>query len=218
MDYGGFPAIQPVHSGFEPHRRSHQREYGLRGGGNIYYGFQGSAKSTDSGANWAALGSLLTDVVVTGFAVNPQSPKTVYAAGYTGLFKSTDGGENWTALNIAGLQSPYVFAVVIDPIQPEVLYAAAGGQCLPEQQRGRFLDAHVHRFDELRVLSGDGAIQTGRTLRGHYVRHVRDIESGYYLGARRAGAAEHVSLTFSAISRNFGASFNRNTTSSTTSP
>ncbi len=106
------------------------------GGGNIYYGFQGSAKSTDSGASWAALGSLLTDVVVTGFAVNPQSPKTVYAAGYTGLFKSTDGGENWTALNIAGLQSPYVFAVVIDPTQPEVLYAAAAGNVYRSSNAG----------------------------------------------------------------------------------
>jgi hypothetical protein len=97
------------------------------GGGSIYYGFTCAVKSTDGGAEWTVFTGPIASAVVTGFAINPQSPNTLYAASETGVFKSTDGGGAWTALNVAGLANPSVDAVVIDPSQPEVVYVAANG-------------------------------------------------------------------------------------------
>jgi len=106
------------------------------GGGSIYYGFTCAVKSTDGGAEWTVLSGPMVSVVVRGFAINPQSPNTLYAAGNTGLFKSTDGGGTWTALDIAGLQNPSVYAVAVDPSQPEVVYAAANGSVYKSTNSG----------------------------------------------------------------------------------
>ena len=97
------------------------------GSGSIYWYYGCSAKSTDGGVTWTVLDGLPSGTAVNGFAINPKSPGTIYAAGTAGLFKSTDAGQTWTALNLAGLQNPNVFAAVISPSQPAVVYAAANG-------------------------------------------------------------------------------------------
>jgi photosystem II stability/assembly factor-like uncharacterized protein len=106
------------------------------GGGSIYYGYTCSAKSTDGGVTWDVLSGLPTNSMVSEFAIDPKSPNTVYAASYGGLYKSTDAGRVWSALNIAGLQSPYVFAVALNPRQPAVVYAVANGSVYKTTDNG----------------------------------------------------------------------------------
>jgi len=57
---------------------------------------------------------------VQAFAINPQSPDTLYAGTTSGIFKSTNGGTNWTPM---GPTSTYVQALAINPQAPETLYA-----------------------------------------------------------------------------------------------
>ena len=107
------------------------------GGGSIYYGFDCSAKSIDGGTTWTVLSGLPSTSYVNGFAVDPNSPGTVYAASSAGLLKSADGGQTWSTLTIAALQSPSVYAVVIDPSQPAVVYAAANGSVYRSTNAGK---------------------------------------------------------------------------------
>ena len=52
-------------------------------------------------------------------------PSTLYAGTFTdGVFKSTDGGATWALAN-AGLTTPRVSAVAIDPSTPSTLYVAS---------------------------------------------------------------------------------------------
>jgi photosystem II stability/assembly factor-like uncharacterized protein len=106
------------------------------GGGSIYYGYTCSAKSTDGGVTWEVLSGLPANSMVVGFAIDPKSPGTIYAASYGGLYKSTNSGRAWTALNIAGLQNPYVFAVTVNPSQPAKVYAVANGSVYKSTDAG----------------------------------------------------------------------------------
>jgi photosystem II stability/assembly factor-like uncharacterized protein len=56
-------------------------------------------KSLDAGEHWSELD---LDATVNGFAVDPVSADTVYAATWRGALKTTDGGRHWTVLR-AGL-------------------------------------------------------------------------------------------------------------------
>jgi photosystem II stability/assembly factor-like uncharacterized protein len=67
---------------------------------------------------------------VTALAVHPADPRIVYAGtDGGGIFKTTDGGQTWQAAN-QGLTSLFIRALVIDPSNPDTLYAATAGQNL----------------------------------------------------------------------------------------
>ena len=53
----------------------------------------GVFKSTNSGENWTAVNTGLTDRNVYALAVDPLTSATVYAVAGAGVFKSTTGGE-----------------------------------------------------------------------------------------------------------------------------
>jgi hypothetical protein len=58
-------------------------------------------KTTNGGANFAAVGSLTSvpsnsTEQVNALAVDPASPSTLYAASGNGVYQSTNGGANWT--------------------------------------------------------------------------------------------------------------------------
>src|SRR5438093_10236584 len=90
----------------------------------------GVFKSTDGGGRWTAVNTGLTNPGGISLAIDPQTPTTLYAAGWGGVFKSTDGGGNWTAAN-TGLTTPTSIGVLaIDPQTPTTLYVeyrASGG-------------------------------------------------------------------------------------------
>ncbi len=67
------------------------------------------------------VGGLPANRTVTGFAVSPADPKTIYAAVRDGLFKSTDGGTTWLAL---GKGWRNLAAVALNPKDPNVVFIA----------------------------------------------------------------------------------------------
>jgi len=63
---------------------------------------------------------------VRDITIDPQNPKTIYAALQVGfMLKSTDGGRSWKLLN-KGLDAD-VHTIVIDPRDPKSLFIATGG-------------------------------------------------------------------------------------------
>jgi hypothetical protein len=63
----------------------------------------GVAKSDDGGMSWMSAHASLTETLlalgvspgVQGFAIDPQTPDTLYAGTAIGVFKTTDGGSHW---------------------------------------------------------------------------------------------------------------------------
>ena len=85
----------------------------------------GVFKSIDAGANWSITGTAspatapFPNNVV---AVDPTNSANVFVGSLIGIYKSTDGGASYTQkLNIFN-----VFALAIDPTNPNIMYAGGG--------------------------------------------------------------------------------------------
>ncbi len=100
------------------------------GGRHVGWG-DGVYRSGDGGRSFENLGLKATEHIAK-IVVDPRDPDFVYVAaqgplwsggGERGLYKTTDGGRSWRQILAAG---PYtgVTDVVIDPRNPDVLYAA----------------------------------------------------------------------------------------------
>jgi len=91
----------------------------------------GLYKSTDGGNNWKKIG--FTDSErISSIVIHPENPDTVYVAvlGHLwgdydkrGVYKTTDGGKTWKKI-LAGQKDTGVSDLVMDPNNPDVLYAA----------------------------------------------------------------------------------------------
>ena len=76
-------------------------------------GGTGVGKSDDGGISWTSAHASLTETLlslsvsadVTGFAIDPQTPDTLYAGTAIGVFKTTDGGSHWAPTGLVQ-QSP----------------------------------------------------------------------------------------------------------------
>jgi photosystem II stability/assembly factor-like uncharacterized protein len=98
---------------------------------SVSYG-NGLYRSDDGGKTWTNVG-LKTSEHIGRIAIDPKNSNTVYVAaqgplwgpgGDRGLFKTTDGGKTWkNILNIS--ENTGVTEIVIDPQNPETLYAAS---------------------------------------------------------------------------------------------
>jgi photosystem II stability/assembly factor-like uncharacterized protein len=98
---------------------------------SVSYG-NGLYRSDDGGKSWKNVG-LKTSEHIGRIAIDPKDSNTVYVAsqgplwgpgGERGLFKTTDGGKTWkNILNIS--ENTGVTEIVIDPRNPETLYAAS---------------------------------------------------------------------------------------------
>jgi photosystem II stability/assembly factor-like uncharacterized protein len=93
-------------------------------------------KTEDGGATWVTIGTFPDNV--TDVAINPVTPSTVYAGSFRGtptgglLSRSLDGGQTWngitTRLFDPGTGRRYdVMRVVIDPVDPAVVYITTSG-------------------------------------------------------------------------------------------
>jgi photosystem II stability/assembly factor-like uncharacterized protein len=100
------------------------------GGRHVGYG-DGVYKSLDGGRTWSNVG-LGQSEHIGNIVVDPRDSNVVYVAaqgplwsagGDRGLFKSTDGGGTWNKI-LGGGEYTGVNEVVMDPRDPEVLYAA----------------------------------------------------------------------------------------------
>lgn len=100
------------------------------GGRHVSFG-DGVYRSQDGGGSWTNMG-LPASEHISRIIVHPEDSNTVWVAsqgplwssgGDRGLFKTTDGGQTWNNVLSAGKWTG-VTDVVIDPRNPDVLYAA----------------------------------------------------------------------------------------------
>ncbi len=98
---------------------------------SVSYG-DGIYKSTDAGATWTRMG-LENSEHLQNVLIDPRDSNVVYvsaigplwnAGGDRGLYKTTDGGKTWKAVLTISPDTG-VTDVVMDPVNPNVLYAAA---------------------------------------------------------------------------------------------
>jgi photosystem II stability/assembly factor-like uncharacterized protein len=98
---------------------------------SVAYG-DGVYKSVDGGASWENVG-LKASEHIGKIVVDPRDSKVVYVAaqgplwssgGDRGLYKTTDGGKSWKKV-LAISDNTGVTDLVMDPRNPDVLYAAA---------------------------------------------------------------------------------------------
>lgn len=86
--------------------------------------------SNDAGQSWEPFGSLdggLLDDDVRDIAVSFDNNQIVYAATYgSGVFATEDGGLTWQPAN-AGIIRKEIVRLVVNPIQPEQIFAVASG-------------------------------------------------------------------------------------------
>ncbi len=92
-------------------------------------------KTTDAGSTWAPLTDALPYVSVGSCLVDPTNANTIYISvgdhsgwwNYSlGVYKSTDGGATWapTGLNWTLSQGRAISKLEMDPLNPQVIYAA----------------------------------------------------------------------------------------------
>ncbi|HKV39331.1 MAG TPA: YCF48-related protein [Blastocatellia bacterium] len=93
--------------------------------GVVYLGGRGVLKSSDGGAGWASINTGLPAAAVTAMAfVSAGSGKVL--AGAEGSIYSTTDGVNWSLVEPPGADEPLVHAIAVDPLNPDVIYAARG--------------------------------------------------------------------------------------------
>jgi photosystem II stability/assembly factor-like uncharacterized protein len=92
---------------------------------------EGLYRSTDGGASWLQLTGLsINDVRAV--AIDPHDPDVVYAGAEGtfsgqpgGVYRSLDAGDNWTPM-IAGMEpNDPIWSIVVDPLEPGVVYAGS---------------------------------------------------------------------------------------------
>src|SRR5262249_18521361 len=77
-------------------------------------------RTTDGGATWTTTFNGTSPV--GSVQVDPSNSDRVYIATLAGAYQSLDGGLTWTKLT--GLTAPNVWGIGIDPLDPNVIYAA----------------------------------------------------------------------------------------------
>ncbi len=136
------------------------------GGRHVGYG-DGVYRSQNGGQTWENVG-LKKSEHISKIIVHPKDPNTVWVAsqgplwssgGERGLYKSTDGGATWRQVLSAGPWTG-VTDLVIDPRNPDVLYAATW-------QRHRTVAAYVGGGPESGIYkSKDGGETWKRLIKG----------------------------------------------------
>lgn len=108
----------------------------------------GVFKTTNGGVTWKPLFDAQTTISIGALAIAPSDPNVIYvgtgegnprndASIGDGIYKSIDAGEHWT--NVGLPDSDKITRLVIDPRNPDVVYAAAlGHEWGPNEERGLF--------------------------------------------------------------------------------
>ena len=99
----------------------------------------GVFKTTNSGADWTPIFDEFASLSIGALALDPNDAQTLYvgtgeangsgsATSYsgTGLFKTMDGGLTWQHLGLE--ESYHIGRIVIDPLDSQTLFVAAGGK------------------------------------------------------------------------------------------
>jgi photosystem II stability/assembly factor-like uncharacterized protein len=124
---------------------------GVPGDSNIYYAGAASGgifKSEDGGINWKPIFDKQPVSSIGSLAIAPSDPNIVWAGtGETfirsnishgdGIYKSADAGKTWKNMGLE--KTGRIGRVMIDPRNPDIVFAAAMGHCYgPQEDRGVF--------------------------------------------------------------------------------
>ncbi|MHB8055882.1 MAG: WD40/YVTN/BNR-like repeat-containing protein [Candidatus Aminicenantales bacterium] len=127
---------------------------GLPGNPNVYYigaASGGIFKSVDGGGRWEPIFDSQPVSSVGSLAVAPSDPNVVWAgtgeafirsniSQGNGIYKSTDAGKTWACVGLEN--TGRIGRIVIDPRNPDIVFAAAMGHCYgPQQERGVYRTA-----------------------------------------------------------------------------
>lgn len=132
---------------------------------SVGYG-DGVYRSDDGGRSWRNVG-LKTSEHIGRIAIDPRDSNVVFVAaqgplwsggGERGLYKTTDGGKTWKAV-IPGTENTGATDVVIDPANPDTMYAATW-------QRRRHFFTLVNGGPESAIYKSTDGGNTWTRLRG----------------------------------------------------
>lgn len=89
---------------------------------------QSVMRSTDDGRNWERVGprrGFPYEALVRCLAVHPRQPNVIFAGTERGLYRSDDRGQRWRLID-SPLTSHHLWALAIDPVEPEIMFAGSG--------------------------------------------------------------------------------------------
>lgn len=89
---------------------------------------QSIMRSEDSGQTWARIGprrGFPYEASVRCLAVHPREANIIFAGTERGLYRSDDAGACWRSIDSA-LNGHYLWALAIDPVNPDVMFAGTG--------------------------------------------------------------------------------------------
>jgi photosystem II stability/assembly factor-like uncharacterized protein len=89
---------------------------------------QSIMRSEDSGKTWARIGprrGFAYEASVRCLAMHPRRQEVIFAGTEQGLYRSEDRGANWKYVD-SDLNPYYLWALAIDPVNPDVMYAGSG--------------------------------------------------------------------------------------------
>ena len=127
---------------------------------NVFYmGTAGGGvwETDDYGANWRSISDKgIKTGAIGAMAVAPSNPKIIYVGTGDsaprntvltgdGMYKSTDGGKTWAFI---GLGDTHIISwILVDPTNPDVVYAAALGHLFAPNAGPRRIQDHRRRQD-----------------------------------------------------------------------
>jgi uncharacterized repeat protein (TIGR01451 family) len=119
--------------------------------GDSYYG-DGFYRSTNGGVSWQHVSTLFTGQAVTDIVVDPTNPQHVYASTVRGrggnhrttkpsdqpygVYESPDGGATWTLRKGTTNELHGATALVMDPLDPNTLFASFWGDAIYKSTDG----------------------------------------------------------------------------------
>ncbi len=127
---------------------------GVPGSPNVFY-FGAAAggvwKTIDAGATWKPIFDSVKASSIGAIAVARSNPDILYVGTGEanmrgnvtwggGVFKSTDAGKTWTDLGLTDTRQ--IGAVIVDPVDPNIVLVAAVGTRLRSQYAARCLSHH----------------------------------------------------------------------------
>ncbi len=123
-------------------------------------------KTTDAGVVWTPIFDGQPIASIGALAVAPSDPKTIYAgtgesdiredlSSGNGVYKSTDGGATWNRIGLEDTRQ--ISRIVIDPQNPNIVYAGALGHAFGSSVRGSSQQRGVYK-------SVDGGAHWARVL------------------------------------------------------
>ena len=96
-------------------------------------GLTGVWRSTDGGLNWSKLSPHEN---VESLAIDPRSRETIYVGTWRQGWRSDDGGKLWKHINQGMVLDTDMFAITIDPANPDNIWVSTCGWVYNTENRG----------------------------------------------------------------------------------